>query len=537
MRGRIEAILFVAGEPVLVSDLAMAGQAGQVAGFLRPGMELGEGTWGGIALAALLFLAAFVWSRPARPLDGRRRLGVLGLLAALLAWVLLSPASAVLLAGEEGESQSMRNDRLGLLAGLYSAARESAMAEPDSYSEDGMNRILLQLRAEAEQSAEPAVKPNVVLVVSESFFDPTRLPGVSFSADPVPNFHTLAEAFPSGVFLSNTYAGGTGNVEMELFTGIPSAFLGAGESLTGLGDTSAYRRVPSLARVFGAAGYETLFVHSYNDELYDRARNIPALGFDQIIYQDDFLVDKTYAGGYVSDDTLADELIARFEAKGDGPVFLYGLTMENHQPYFGGKFNTPAPVAASADNLSGEEAGVLDALVHGLTDADAALGKLTDYFAQAEEPTILVFLGDHLPGLSLGGDDTLYTRLGYASSADTGSWDAEELKRMHSTDFLVWNNFGAELEAPAEVSCTGLGTYLLGWAGLPKPLYFQWVSAAMEEMTLYRERLFVAADGTPSHTPPENCEPLVAAWRNIVYDMLYGEQYITGQLTEQTGLS
>ena len=118
----------VNGVPLLVSDLAMAGQAGQVAGFLRPGMELGEGTWGGIALAALLFLAAFVWPRPARPLDGRRRLGVLGLLAALLAWVLLSPASAVLLAGEEGESQSMRNDRLGLLAGLYSAARESAMA-------------------------------------------------------------------------------------------------------------------------------------------------------------------------------------------------------------------------------------------------------------------------------------------------------------------------------------------------------------------------------------------------------------------------
>lgn len=29
------------------------------------------------------------------------------------------------------------------------------MAEPDSYSEDGMNRILLQLRAEAEQPAEP----------------------------------------------------------------------------------------------------------------------------------------------------------------------------------------------------------------------------------------------------------------------------------------------------------------------------------------------------------------------------------------------
>ena len=339
----------------------MAGQAGQVAGFLRPGMELGEGTWGGIALAALLFLAAFVWSRPARPLDGRRRLGVLGLLAALLAWVLLSPASAVLLAGERGRASPCATTGWAFWPGFYSAARESAMAEPDSYSEDGMNRILLQLRAEAEQSAEPAVKPNVVLVVSESFFDPTRLPGVSFSADPVPNFHTLAEAFPSGVFLSNTYAGGTGNVEMELFTGIPSAFLGRGVPHR----PGRYVGLPPCAFAgpgIRGAGYETLFVHSYNDELYDRARNIPALGFDQIIYQDDFLVDKTYAGGYVSDDTLADELIARFEAKGDGPVFLYGLTMENHQPYFGGKFNTPAPVAASADNLSGEEAGVLDAL-------------------------------------------------------------------------------------------------------------------------------------------------------------------------------
>ena len=194
----------VNGVPLLVSDLAMAGQAGQVAGFLRPGMELGEGTWGGIALAALLFLAAFVWSRPARPLDGRRRLGVLGLLAALLAWVLLSPASAVLLAGEEGEGQSMRNDRLGLLAGLYSAARESAMAEPDSYSEDGMNRILLQLRAEAEQPAEPVVKPNVVLVVSESFFDPTRLPG----GGGVPHRPGRYVGLPPGAFAGPGIRGG-----------------------------------------------------------------------------------------------------------------------------------------------------------------------------------------------------------------------------------------------------------------------------------------------------------------------------------------
>ena len=35
------------GSPILASDLAMTGQAGQIAGFLRPGMELGAATWQG----------------------------------------------------------------------------------------------------------------------------------------------------------------------------------------------------------------------------------------------------------------------------------------------------------------------------------------------------------------------------------------------------------------------------------------------------------------------------------------------------------
>ena len=322
---------------------------------------------------------------------------------------------------------------------------------------------------------------------------------------------------------------------MELFTGIPSAFLGAGESLTSIQDPTAYSRVPSLARVFGDAGYETLFVHSYGDILYDRDMNIPRMGFDRLVYQEDFTVDKTYAGGYVSDDTLADELIARFEARGEEPVFLYGLSMENHQPYFAGKFDTPAPVSAAAEGLTEEEQGVLDALLHGLWDADASLGKLVDYFSRVEEPVILVFVGDHLPGLSLDAGGTLYTSLGCSSTADTSRWEPEELKRMHTTNILVWNNYGAELALPAETSCTLLGTQLLGWAGVPRPLYFQWVADAGEQMLLYRERLFVAADGSPHHEPTEDCASLVADWKNIVYDMLYGEQYITQALTEPPG--
>jgi len=426
----------------------------------------------------------------------------------------------------------MRNERLGLLAGLFSAVRLSSMQEPDSYNEDSMNRILLSLRAEAPAAEAPEQQPNVIIVLSESFFDPTCLPNVGYSADPVSNYRALAAEYPSGTFLSNTFAGGTGNVEMELFTGIPAAFPGTGEALTSLRDASAYSRMPSIVRAFSAQGYETAFVHSYNSSLFERANNIPAIGFDTVLFQEDFTVEPSFAGGYFSDDTLTDQLIAQFESKGDKPIFLYGLSMENHQPFSVDKFDTPSPVTASSDLLETDELAVLDTLLHGLYDADTALGRLVEYLSACEEPTILLFLGDHLPGLSLGENVSVYSRLGYASAGDTSLWEPEELKQMHETQFLLWNNYGAQFEVPEAVGGMGLGSLLLDWAGVPKPLYFTWVAKAAEQMLLYRERLFVAADGTPWDAPPADCIDMLKAYKTIIYDIVYGEQYAAAELTE-----
>lgn len=522
----------VTGVPLLVSDLAMFGQMGEAAGYISPEVGIGQGTWLAIILAVALFLTAFCFSHPVKRAHWQRRLATCTVLLAALPCVLTTPMTAAVLDGtDEGESQFMRNDRLGFLAGFYSAARQSTMRTPDIYNEDNMNRILLQLHATAPAAAAPEVKPNVVVLVSESFFDPTRLPNVTFSGEPVPNYRALAEDFPSGIFLSNTYAGGTGNVEMEIFTGIPSAFLGSGESLTGLSDGSAYDRVPSIVKAFTAQGYRADYVHAYTNALYERTRNIPALGFDQALFSADFTVDLTNTGDYPSDDSLVDQLIAQFEAKGDDPIFLWGMSMENHQPYYAGKFSEPSPVTGTSDLLDDAELGALDALLYGLYDADASLGRLVDYFSNCGEPTILVFLGDHLPGLYQSGDKSMYQSLNCVSTSDTSQWTPEELQKMHGTNYLVWNNYGAQLEAPETVSCTGLGSRILSWAGIPKPLYFTWVDRAMEQMLLYRERLFITADGMPYNEPPEDCTAMVGTYRSIVYDILYGEQYVAEAMT------
>ena len=195
------------GSPILASDLAMTGQAGQIAGFLRPGMELGAATWQGMGLAVLLLLLALLFSRgaPSPRRDARpRRLGCAALTLSLLCNLLWMPPSRALLSGPEGESQGERNQRLGLLSGMYSALCESAMEAPDAYTENNLNRILLQLEAAQEPAGPQGVRPNIILILSESFFDVTTLPGITFAEDPIPNFHALQEA-AGGTFLSCFY--------------------------------------------------------------------------------------------------------------------------------------------------------------------------------------------------------------------------------------------------------------------------------------------------------------------------------------------
>ncbi len=520
------------GVPLLISDLSMARHAGSIAGFLRPGMSWGNGTLPALCLLGLLLLGLALFFRGAVLSPGRYRAAGCEMTVVLLALLLLASPLRAFAAGEEGETQAGRNERLGFLLGLYSAGVDSAMSEPGDYTEDELNRILLELETEAEPASQPEVRPNIVLLVSESFFDVTELPGLTFTRDPILNFHALSRRWPSGIFLSNTYGGGTGNVEMEILTGIPSAFLGAGESLTTLSDPTAYERLPSIVKVLSSQGYETVMVHSYNDALYNRGVNLPKIGFQTTVYQEDFPKDSHEAGGFLSDHSLTQELIRRFEAKGEGPVFLYGLSMENHPPYHAGKFfGEPSNLGTESSLLNKAGLEVMDALALGLRDADAALGELLDYFSAQEQPVIVIFLGDHLPGLYVTEEDNLYTAMGYSTGSNTQDWTAEEMKKMHSTRFLVWNNFDADLDVPQVLSCTSLGPQLLSWAGAERPLYFQWVDKASGEALLYRPRLFVSGEGLAYEKPPKESEETMSVWRNLVYDAIYGHGYVTEKIT------
>ena len=96
--------------------------------------------------------------------------------------------------------------------------------KPKDYNRDTMTQI-------AEKYSQQAISINnnrqndltdstVVMILSETFSDPTRIPGISFSTDPIPNIHAIKDTTTSGLMLSSGYGGGTANMEYQALTGL-----------------------------------------------------------------------------------------------------------------------------------------------------------------------------------------------------------------------------------------------------------------------------------------------------------------------------
>ena len=108
--------------------------------------------------------------------------------------------------------------------------------------------------------------------------------------------------------------------------------------------------------------------------------------------------------------------------------------MQNHTNY--NKDNYPdderVKVLEHPAGLKASTVGALEDFATGIRDADAMLGKLTEYFSQVDEPVILVFWGDHYNPIDSNYD--VFTRSGYAS-------DSSADPKLHQTTLLMWSNY------------------------------------------------------------------------------------------------
>ena len=309
-------------------------------------------------------------------------------------------------------------------------------------------------------------------------------------------------------------------------TGVPAISNDDIARLTAL-EPELYDAMPSYVRVLKENGYRTISFHGHTAELYNRDRNYPHLGFDQVLFQDAFAEGATYAGGYFDDDSSANAIISLFEENRGGPVYIYTMTMQNHQTYHAGRYPENR-VEVSSPLLTAEELEGVTCYVNGLYDADRMLGKLVDYFSAVDEPVLLVFAGDHPPSLPLSQEETVYTRLGVAPSITSAQWSAEDYKNMMVTDYLIWSNY-LDGEGQVPNSTMSMGATVLELSGVRNTPFFAWLNQLRRETMLFHARILTL---DPSGQVVSGDEPAIRAFRtaytDVIYDTLYGRHYLGG---------
>lgn len=421
-------------------------------------------------------------------------------------------------------------------------------AEPDRTPEPEETPEPAQT-AEPTQTPEPAQttepkktdQPNIIMVLSESFFDITRrLEGVTFAQDPLPEFHAIQKESVSGTFYTRTLGYGTSNIELAIMTGLNTNLLSAQELYSYPPET--FSRVPAVPALLRENGYYTSLVHTFNDSIYNRKTLFKYLGFDDMFFSGDFA--KIYppaaaapdyyaylrtriSGRYYSDDLLSDVLIGEYEKMSveyDGPLFLYASSMEAHQPYPANQYSSTVEPVSS---LTGEAADTLRIYSQAASNASAALGKLVDYFRAVDEPVIIVFFGDHRPGLGLSGGGSVYSKLGIAPENHwTGT--PENFKELYSTDYLIWANDPSLLPGQPgstwDTSCNYLGVDVLNLAKVKLPAYWQLIDRLSQTRVADMYFFFLDRAGNLSGeiAGDDPDAQRLDAWRTIVSNVLAG---------------
>ena len=542
--------MLITSTPLYVQDIRLVTQVGGIMELNEASMKFSGESAAAVAVMLLVLVGLFFVSRRFRP---RLREGLIsGLVSAILfASLFCVPASVESwFYGPAGSGQAaaqdtqiVHNGRCGVLLGLWRSVvlggEEELIPEPD---EEELMLMNAQSWIEELPDTEKDEQPNVIFVLGESFFDVTELPGVSYAEDPVADFHRICSEGVSGKFYTHTLGYGTENIELEIMTGINTRFFSWDDMIYGW-EQEKLLTYPSLPQLFSDAGYYTAYLHTFNDGIYNRTALYTALGFQDMYFSGDFAaIDPEaaaapdywgymygkIAGEFYSDDYLADVTAELFDQKaGEGPVFLWAVTMENHTPYTADKFSSYDFPFES--DLGDEAVGVLNAVTQGVADCSEALGKLVDHLAAQDEPVIVVFFGDHRPGTPLESGATVYSEIGMCPE-DVADWELEDYAELYSTDYVIWSNdpslLPAEPGSRMNTSSTLLGVEALQLAGIDLDEYWSMCAVVDTVSDGWTWNFFVPQDGEPCFSPfaglDEEGLDIIQAMRVFMNSTFYG---------------
>ena len=425
------------GDNFFPRDIAMARNAGDLMSFVSG--DVPGHFWLGVVVIAVwvLVLGLFDIEIPVR---WKIRVPVSVLVVVLVIVTLSSHSRAERVLSRFNMSffnaalQSSNYEANGFVSAFTINLLSMRVERPEGYSRE----TILGLLEGFEYTPATEEYFDVIIVLSESFFDVRILPGVEFSTNPLPNFDeiiTRPNAF-SGLVYTTALNGGTIRPEFDILTGLTTDYLPSGSI------PYEFLRGPMATHVsnYRDAGYRTIALHPFTERFYMRHIAYPLLGFDNFLGYEQLgaIFDFEYAHtGNVADISFLNAMKYYLDAAPieDEPIFMFAITMQNHQPF------PPVPaedirIHVTSDALSEGVLRTVTSFTNGLADADTMLGMLVDYIDARERPTIMLFFGDHLP--NLGGQLAAFTQTGLLTSGQLHTPEARMI--MYSTPFIIYAN-------------------------------------------------------------------------------------------------
>lgn len=311
-------------------------------------------------------------------------------------------------------------------------AHTKVMDKPEDYSEEAMTKIAKKYSKEADsinQSRTTNLTDNtVIMVLSETFSDPTRVPGVSFAEDPIPNIRQIKDETTSGLMLSPGYGGGTANIEYQALTGLSMANYSDTLSIAYQQLVPGQKWDQSLNQLWNEKNGEDSSVafHAYSRGMYFRDINYKKFGFSKFYATDGTpeltdlrLIDSAW---YASDESFYSQVLKKVQSSDDNK-FYQVVTMQNHMPYEDIYADNQFKELDTSENLQENERLNIETYTKGLNYTDQATQDFLNTLNNIDRPITVIFYGDHLPGIY----STAYS-------------DSDNILGLHETDYFIWSN-------------------------------------------------------------------------------------------------
>ena len=285
-----------------------------------------------------------------------------------------------------------------------------------------------------------------------------------------------------------------------------------------------HTNTPSLVSQLNDLGYKTVGMHNYSGSGWQRDEVYEYFGFDDILFSKNFR-NKKYIRSYLSDESMYDEIIMLQNEKNDNePMFVFGVTMQNHGDYADKANKSFIPKVKVLDNQF-SYISYLNNYLSLLHESDAAFKDLVSYYSNVDEPTVIIMFGDHQTN-----DHVMYPILA-ANGINMSNADLLTQQNRYKSPYVLWSNYELGVDImPEEMSLSYLGGLLMDVCSIPLTPFQIWQKQLINDYPVLNAFCFVDKYGNVKSISEINNVSAMNTFSQIQYNLIFDKKHLIKNL-------